>query len=36
MCNVENSYGQSDVEEDTAGVEAAIGWFLDPAWAGQG
>ena len=36
MCQVENGYAQSDVEADTAGVEAVIGWCLDPACAGQG
>ena len=36
MCNVENGYAQSDVESDAAGVEAEIGWCLDPAYGGQG
>ncbi len=36
MCNVENGYAQSDVEVDAEGVQAEIGWCLDPAYAGQG
>lgn len=36
MCNVENGYAQSDVEVDAVGVEAEIGWCLDPAYGEQG
>jgi RimJ/RimL family protein N-acetyltransferase len=36
LCNIENGYAQSDVELDAEGVEAEIGWCLDPAYGGQG
>lgn len=36
MCKVEDGYAQSDVEAYAEGVEAEIGWCLDPEHAGLG
>lgn len=36
MLQVENAWGQREVKEQTVGVQAELGWCLDPAEQGNG
>ena len=36
MVSVQDAWGQAEATEPTAGVQAELGWVLDPAYAGRG
>lgn len=36
MIAVEDAWGQAEVEQDAVGVQAELGWVLDPSYAGRG
>lgn len=36
MIKIEDAWSQREVEADAAGVQAELGWILDPAHGGQG
>lgn len=36
MIAVQDAWGQAEVEQDAVGVQAELGWVLDPSYAGRG
>lgn len=36
MLRIEDAWAQTEVAQEAAGVQAELGWALDPAYAGQG